>query len=155
MKTIRLIGIATAAALAVGAYVAVPGTASAAEMVRYSIVGDGIPQSLTGKAGDAAKGRKIAYNRKQGNCLACHKMPIPEQQFHGQIAPDLEGVAGRVTEAAMRLRIVNPKVINPATFMPAFYRNSGFTRVLKKFKGKSILSADQVEDLVAYMMTLK
>jgi len=155
MKLIRLVGLATAAALTVGAYIAAPGTAQAADLVNYSIIGDGIPKSLTGKPGDAAKGRKIAYNRKQGNCLACHKMPIPEQQFHGAIAPDLEGVADRISEAEMRLRIVNPKVINPATFMPAFYRNSGFTRVLKKFKGKSILSAAQVEDLVAYMMTLK
>ncbi len=155
MKVIRLIGLATATALTVGAYFAAAGSAEAADLVRYSIIGDGIPKSLTGKPGDAAKGRKIAYNRKQGNCLACHKMPIPEQQFHGEIAPDLQGVAGRVSEAEMRLRIVNPKVINPATFMPAFYRNAGFTRVLKKFKGKSILSAEQVEDLIAYMMTLK
>lgn len=155
MNKIRLVGTVAAAAFAVGAFLAVPGSASAAELVKYSIVGDGIPQSLTGKPGDAAKGRKIAFNRKQGNCLACHKMPIPEQQFHGEVAPDLAGVADRVTEAEMRLRIINPKVINPDTFMPAFYRNAGFNRVLKKFKGKSILSAEQVEDLVAYMMTLK
>jgi sulfur-oxidizing protein SoxX len=155
MKMIRLTGLATAAVLAASAYMAVPATANAAELVSFSIVGDGIPKSLTGKPGDPAKGRKIAYNRKQGNCLACHKMPIPEQQFHGEIAPGLEGVADRISEAEMRLRIVNPKVINPDTFMPAFYRNTGFTRVLKKFKGKTILSAEQVEDLVAYMMTLK
>jgi len=155
MKMTRLTGLATAAALAAGAFMVMPATADAAELVRYSIIGDGIPKSLTGKPGNVAKGRKIAYNRKQGNCLACHKMPIPEQQFHGEIAPGLEGVADRIGEAEMRLRIVNPKVINPDTFMPAFYRNSGFTRVLKKFKGKTILSAEQVEDLVAYMMTLK
>ena len=155
MKIVRLTSLTAAVALAVSVYMVVPGPVNAAELVRFSIIGDGIPNSLTGKAGDAKKGRKIAFNRKQGNCLACHKMPIPEHQFHGEIAPDLEGVAERVSEAEMRLRIVNSKVLNPDTFMPAFYRNRGFTRVLKKFQGKTILSAEQVEDLVAYMMTLK
>ncbi|MBT3307002.1 MAG: sulfur oxidation c-type cytochrome SoxX [Alphaproteobacteria bacterium] len=114
-----------------------------------------IAKSLTGKSGDAAKGRKLAINRKKGNCLACHVMPIPEQAFHGEIGPSLKGVASRLTEGQVRLRIVDPKYFNRDTIMPAFYKNTGFTRVMKKFKGKSMLSAAQIEDLVAYTMTLK
>lgn len=128
----------------------------AAEMAMYKVVkGESIPKSLTGKAGDPASGRKLAIDRKKGNCLACHKMPIPEQAFHGLVGPDLKGVAGRLSEGAIRLQIVNPKIVNPDTIMPAFYKKDGFTRVLKKFKGKTMLSAAQIEDLVAYVKTLK
>ena len=134
------------------------GTAAQAQdtLVEY-IVEDGssIAQSLTGKPGDAAAGRKAAINRKQGNCLACHVMPIPEQAFHGEIGPDLAGVADRYSEGELRLRLVDSKIIDPDSFMPAFYKNDGFHRVLKKFKGKSILSAEQVEDILAYLLTLK
>jgi sulfur-oxidizing protein SoxX len=130
--------------------------ASADELVAYKVVdGEKITDSLTGKAGDPAKGRAVAINRKLGNCLACHKMPIPEQQFHGEVGPDLAGVAGRFSEGELRLRVVDSKKLNPETIMPAFYRNSGFHRVAKKFQGKSMLSAEQVEDVVAYLMTLK
>ncbi len=130
--------------------------AGADELVAYKVVdGDKITDSLTGKAGDPAKGRAVSIDRKLGNCLACHKMPIPEQQFHGEVGPDLAGVAGRFSEGELRLRVVDSKKLNPDTIMPAFYRNSGFHRVMKKFQGKSMLSAEQVEDVVAYLMTLK
>ncbi len=130
--------------------------AQAEELVKFEIVGgDRIDQSLTGQVGDPTNGRKIAINRKLGNCLACHVLPIPEQPFHGEVGPDLSGVGGNLSEGAIRLRIVDPKVVNPDTIMPAFYRNDGFERVLKKFQGKTMLSAQQVEDIVAYVMTLK
>ena len=130
--------------------------ASAEELVAYKVVdGEQIPDSLTGNAGDPVKGRAVAINRKLGNCLACHEMPIPEQPFHGEVGPDLAGVADRYSEGELRLRVVDPKKLNPESFMPAFYRNTGFHRVMKKFQGKSILSAEQVEDVVAYLMTLK
>ncbi len=129
--------------------------AGADELVAYKVVdGEQIPVSLTGKPGDPAKGRAVAINRKLGNCLACHKMPIPEQQFHGEVGPDLAGVAGRFSEGELRLRVVDSKKLVPDTIMPAFYRNSGFHRVMKKFQGKSMLNAEQVEDMVAYLMTL-
>ncbi len=131
-------------------------SAQSAELVKYEIVGgESIPKSLTGKAGDPVAGRKAAINRKQGNCLACHVMPVPEQPFHGEIGPDLNEVGDRYSEGELRLRVVDSKVINPDTIMPAFYRNTGLHRVLKKFEGKTVLSAQQVEDVVAYMMTLK
>ena len=130
--------------------------AGAEELVKFKIVGgDKIEKSLTGAPGDAARGRKVAINRKQGNCLGCHKMPIPEQPFHGLVGPDLGEVGSTLNESELRLRIVNSKVVNPDTIMPAFYQNEGLHRVMKKFQGKTILSAQQVEDVVAYLMTLK
>ena len=150
----RFSAIAPAVALALG-LVAGSG-AGAEELVAYRIVDDArIDQSLTGTPGDAARGRAVAFNTKQGNCLACHKMPIPEQQFHGALGPDISEVGGALSEGELRLRIVNAKVLNPDTIMPAFYRNDGFQRVMKKFQGKTILSAQQVEDVVAYLLTLK
>lgn len=130
--------------------------AQAEEMVAYKVVDDiEIEASLTGKPGNPAQGRKLAIDRKLGNCLACHSLPIPEQQFHGETGPDLAGVGSRLTPGEIRLRVVNPKLVNPDTMMPAFYRVTGLNRVMKDFAGKPILTAEQVEDVVAYLMTLK
>ena len=144
-------------ALGVALGLALSTNAIAAEkmMAKFMIKDGAIAKSLTGKPGNATNGRKLAINRKKGNCLACHVMPIPEQPYHGNVGPDLNGVASRLSEGEVRLRIVNPKVFNPDTIMPAFYRKDGFVRVLKKFKGKTMLSASDVEDLIAYTMTLK
>ncbi len=143
-------------AIALLAMTAMAGSAAAVGLMSYEIVDDNsIPKSLTGAPGDPVKGREVAIDRKLGNCLACHQMPIPEQPFHGETAPDLAGVADRYSEGELRLRVVNPKVINPATMMPAFYRTEGLNRVMKKFQGKPMLTAEQVEDIVAYLMTLK
>ena len=132
------------------------GPAAAEEMVSYDVVDDfSIPVSLTGKPGDPAEGRKVAINRRLGNCLACHKMPGPEEPFHGETAPDLAGVADRYEEGELRLRVVDPKIVNPATMMPSFYRIEGLNRVMKDFQGKPMLTAQQVEDVVAYLVTLK
>jgi sulfur-oxidizing protein SoxX len=120
----------------------------------YIVVDDTIPVSLTGVPGDPVKGKKLSVNRKKGNCLACHAMPIPEQQFHGEVGPDLSGVGSRMTQAELRLRLVNSKALNPDTIMPAFHKVA-LNRVLKKFKGKTILGAQEIEDIIAYISTLK
>jgi sulfur-oxidizing protein SoxX len=126
------------------------------EVVNYEVVdGSRIPQPLTDEPGDAIRGRTVAIDRKKGNCLACHAMPVPDQAFHGEIGPPLDGVGSRFDAAELRLRIVNPKVINPDTSMPAFYRTEGLHMVMKDFEGKTILSAQEVEDVVAYLMTLQ
>lgn len=154
--TLHATKLAFAMAGAAAIALALAGPVRAEEQVAYKVMdGTSIPKSLTGKPGDPAKGRAVAINRRQGNCLACHNMPIPEQSFQGEVGPNLAGVADRYTEGELRLRVVNPKVLNPDTFMPAFYRTEGLHRVMKNFQGKTILTAEQVEDVVAYLLTLK
>ena len=135
------------------------GSAAAAQMVGPDDVtfADGaIAASLTGSAGDAANGRKVFANRKQGNCLACHaNTEMPEQTFHGEVGPSLDGVADRWEEAELRGILVNSKETFEDTIMPSFYRLKNGARTLEKFEGKTILSAEQVEDLLAYIQTLK
>jgi len=117
----------------------------------------GVEKSLTGGAGDPAAGREIFANRKQGNCLACHaNSDLSEQPFHGGIGPVLDGVAGRWSEAQLRTIIVNAKaVFTKNTVMPGFYSLEVGENVRKDLIGKTILSAQQVEDVVAYLTTLK
>ena len=111
--------------------------------------------SLTGVAGDAANGRKLFTNRKLGNCLACHvNSEITEQAFHGEVGPSLDGVADRWNEAELRGILTNSKNTFEGSIMPSFYRTSGFTRPLEKFEDKSILAAQDVEDILAYIRTL-
>ena len=121
----------------------------------YTIVGDAIPQSLTGAAGDAQRGRAIVTNRQVGLCLLCHSGPFPEQKFQGTLAPDLKGAGSRATEGQLRLRIVDASRLKPDTIMPPYYRIDGLERVAPAFKDKPILTAEQVEDVVAYLATLK
>lgn len=123
------------------------------DLVPFTVIDGKIPVPLTGTPGDAARGREIAAGR-QANCLACHHMPIPEQPFHGDLGPDLAGVADRLTEGALRLRLVDPKRIGEASVMPAFYHVHGLTRVARRYRDRPILAAQQVEDVIAYLMTL-
>ncbi len=119
------------------------------------IVGDGIPLSLTGGGGDALRGRVIVGNRQVGLCLLCHSGPFPEERFQGDLAPTLEGAGSRLTVAQMRLRLVDSGRVNPATIMPAYFKSAGLTRVAPAFSGKPMLSAEQVEDVIAYLQTLR
>ena len=115
---------------------------------------DEIPASLTGAKGDPQRGRAIVASRQVGLCLLCHSGPFPEERFQGNLAPDLRS-AGRLTEGEIRLRVVDPARANPKTIMPAYYRTEGLTRVAPSLRGKSILTAEQIEDVVAYLVTLK
>jgi sulfur-oxidizing protein SoxX len=127
-----------------------------AEALRpYVIVGDAIPESLTGQPGDPVRGKAIVASRQTGLCLLCHSAPLPEEKFQGTIGPDLKGVASRNTEGELRLRIVDPRRFNPDTIMPAYYRVDGLIRVAPAFRGKTVLTAEQIEDVVAFLMTLK
>ena len=141
---------------AVAAAVLLAGSAYAGDLVKYKVVEYGIPKSLTGKAGDPEAGEKAFVNRKLGNCLACHQVTkLSAHPFHGEIGPSLDGVAERYEEPHLRLQVVNAKEINPDTIMPGFYRTEGLHLVSDKFKGKPILTAQEVEDVVAYLKTLK
>ncbi|MBU8873872.1 sulfur oxidation c-type cytochrome SoxX [Reyranella sp. MMS21-HV4-11] len=128
---------------------------AAAQPVTPQIVDDAIPASLTGRPGDAARGRAIVANRSTGLCLLCHSGPIAEERFQGDIAPSLAGAGSRWSEGQLRLRIVDGARLNADTIMPAYYRTDGLQRVARNFEGKTILSAGQVEDVVAYLVTLK
>jgi sulfur-oxidizing protein SoxX len=124
-------------------------------LAHFKIEDGAVAQSLTGKPGDPARGRKIAADRGLGNCLSCHALPIPDQADYGNIGPELNGVGARLTEGQLRLRIIDAKRINPATSMPAFYRVDGLIQIAKTVEGKPILTAEQVEDVVAYLASLK
>jgi len=115
-----------------------------------------IKSPLGGLTGNAQRGRNIVRRKDKGNCLACHAMPIPDELFHGTVAPPLTGVATRMNEGQIRLRVVDETRIIPGTIMPGFYKNpKELNRVADEYWGKTVLTAQEVEDVVAYLMTLK
>jgi len=128
--------------------------AHADELRPYTIVGDAIPQSLTGAHGDPARGRAIVIAR-QNTCLLCHSGPFPEEKFQGNLSPDLTGTGSRWSEGELRLRLVDAAKLNAATIMPSYYRVEGLTRVAAPWRGKPILTAGEIEDVVAFLMTLR
>ena len=134
---------------------ALVGYPAAAQQVTPQINGDSSPRSLTGQPGDATRGRVIVANRSVGLCLLCHSGPIAEERFQGDLAPSFAGAGSRWSEGQLRLRIVDGSRLNADTIMPAYYRTQGLQRVARSFEGKTILSAAQVEDVVAYLVTLK
>jgi sulfur-oxidizing protein SoxX len=113
----------------------------------------GIPEPLTPVPGDPARGRSVAVNRDAGACTLCHA--LPGERIFGNIAPTLAGVGARLSPAQLRLRVADSTRIDPQTPMPAYYRTEGLTQVAAAYRGKTILSAQQVEDVVAYLATLK
>jgi sulfur-oxidizing protein SoxX len=121
----------------------------------FVVVGDAIPQPLTETKGDPARGRAIVTQRQTGLCLLCHSGPFPEERFQGTIAPDLAGAGARWSEGQLRLRLVDSSRINPATIMPPYYRIEGLTRVGRAWRGKPVLTAEQIEDVVAFLITLR
>ena len=128
--------------------------AGEAGLVPYTVVGDAIPASLTGTAGDPARGRAIVGNRQLGLCLLCHSGPFPEDRLQGTLAPSLTGVGSRLSAGQLRLRIVDASRLNPDTIMPPYYRTRDLIRVAPSYAGKPILGAEEVEDVVAFLATL-
>ncbi|WP_271530265.1 MULTISPECIES: sulfur oxidation c-type cytochrome SoxX [unclassified Bradyrhizobium] len=124
------------------------------ELVPYTIVNDGIPASLTGSPGDAARGRALVLARTT-TCILCHSGPFPETRFQGDLAPDLTGAGNRWSVNQLRLRLVDASRFNPQTIMPSYYRAGGLVRVGRNFAGKPILSAAEIEDIVAFLATLR
>ncbi|WP_371876374.1 sulfur oxidation c-type cytochrome SoxX [Pseudoduganella chitinolytica] len=117
---------------------------------------DSLPNPLPNTTpGDPTRGRAIVANRQLGTCLLCHTAPIPQEPFQGNLAPNLAGTGSRWTVPQLRLRIVDPARINPGTIMPAYHRTTGLARVPPAQQGKPLLSAQQVEDVVAYLATLR
>ncbi len=120
-----------------------------------TVVGDGIPEALEGRVGDATRGRAIVASRQQGLCLLCHSGPFPEERFQGQLAPDLAGAGSRWSVAQLRLRLVDSRRLNPDSIMPAYHRTQGLTRVARAWEGRPLLDAQQIEDVVAWLATLR
>lgn len=122
-----------------------------------------VAQSLTGTPGDPAAGREVIGDKSVGNCVSCHEIAaMADVPFQGNIGPALDGAGDRWTDAELRGIVVNAKKMFPESMMPSFYRVDGFTRPGKEFTGKAaddtfgpLLSAQQVEDVVAYLATLK
>ena len=129
--------------------------ARAETLQAFAVAGDAIPQPLTGQRGNPQRGREVVVSRLLGNCLLCHSIPIPEERFQGNIGPSLSGVAGRLSEGQIRLRIVDESRLNPATVMPPYFRVEGLHRVMPAYSGKPVLTAEQVEDAVAFVLTLR
>jgi L-cysteine S-thiosulfotransferase len=129
-------------------------TAAQAEPA-YEVVGDGIPQPLSATPGDAMRGRAIVASRQTGLCLLCHSAPIAEERFQGNLATDLAGAGARWSEAQLRLRIVDGRRLNAQSPMPAYHRVDGLQRVGEMWQGKPVLSAQQIEDVVAYLRGLR
>lgn len=149
------VGLLVIAASAAFGQEAPPGLAPFAVVAQHGVAT--IPQGLTATPGDPKEGERVAVDRRLGNCLACHEITaLRDEPFHGEVGPSLDGIAARWDLAALRMIIVNPKtVFGGDTVMPAFYRIDGLNRVRPEFIGKPILSAQQVEDVVAYLATLK
>ncbi len=135
------------------------GTVTASEIAPddVKIVDGAVEQPLTDSPGDPERGLVSFTGRKAGNCLACHYVESlqDDYQFHGEVGTPLDGIADAYTAAEFRAKLINPKTELPDTIMPAFYRTSGFNRAAGKFDGKTILTAQEIEDVIAYLMTLK
>lgn len=147
LAALHLAGLAVAGLCGAG-----PVRAQPLEEVR--VVDDTVPEPLAGLIGDADRGRRIVLDRASGNCLICHTVPEPQERFMGDIGPGLDGVASRLDAGQLRLRVVDAARLNPATVMPPYHRTAGLTRVGPPWRDKPVLSAQQIEDVVAYLATL-
>ncbi len=129
---------------------------NAAEYVPWSQQNYAIESPLAGLTGDPARGRLLVAQKSKGNCLACHRMPIKDTEFHGTLGPELTGVGKRLNAAQLRLRIADEKQINPFTIMPAYHIDpKRLNRLLDQYRDQTILSAQEVEDIIAYLVSLK
>lgn len=124
----------------------------------YAVVGDAIENSLTGQPGDASRGAELIQQRHKSLCVLCHSGPFPDPHLQGTLAPDLSGIGERLSAGQLRLRIVDMKRLNPDSIMPAYYgivANSSETRVAEGWRDQPVLTAAEIEDLVAYLQTLR
>lgn len=121
----------------------------------YRVIDDGIPAALTQQTGDATRGGEIAVSRQAGMCVLCHQVPTAVDRFQGDIATSLAGAGSRWTVPQLRLRIVDSRRVNVESVMPAYYKLQGLTRVGESWRDKPILDAQQVEDVVAWLASLK
>lgn len=117
--------------------------------------GDAIPNSLSGKPGDPIKGRTLVTSRQTGLCILCHTGPFPEERFQGNLAPELKLSVTNLSAAQLRARLVDPSKTSANTIMPSYFRIDHLQRVAPQFAGKTVLSAQEIEDVIAYLLTIK
>jgi len=143
------------ATAALGSPTGVAAQSGADSIARYAVIGDSIPVPLAEPAGDSDRGRRIVVDRQLGLCLLCHSGPFAEARSQGNLATDLSGAGSRWSEGQLRLRLVDPQRIDPQSIMPAYHRVEGLTRVGSAWQGKPVLTAHQIEDVVAFLRTLR
>ena len=119
-----------------------------------SAKGLAVSESLTGATGDPVRGRAIVASRQTGLCLLCHSGPFPEERFQGNLAPDLSISVANLSVPELRARIMDASRFNPNTIMPSYYRDDHLYRVAAKFKGQTILNAQEIEDVVAFLANM-
>jgi L-cysteine S-thiosulfotransferase len=129
--------------------------AAAAATPPVEIVGDSIPKPLSSAPGDPARCRAIVVDRSRGLCLLCHSGPFSEERFQGNLAPDLSGAGARWSEGQLRLRMVDSSRLNPDTVMPAYYRTDHLKQVARPWNGKTVLTAQEIEDVISFLKTLQ
>jgi sulfur-oxidizing protein SoxX len=141
-----------AAALTLALLAAMP---AAGRVAGFVVTGDAIEAPLDGLAGDAARGALVVRNRETANCLICHAIPDPRERFMGEVGPPLAGVGSRLSPGQIRLRLVDPTRLNPEAVMPAYHRVEGLVNVEARYRGQPVLTAQEIEDVVAYLTGLK
>lgn len=125
------------------------------ELVSYEIVGDAVPKALGGFVGDPQRGKVIVLDRRRGNCLICHAFPVENEPFQGDLGPQLRDVGNRLSDGQIRLRLIDPLRFNPKSLMPAYYKVDGLREVAPEYQGKPALDAQGIEDVTAYLVSLK
>lgn len=121
----------------------------------FTVTGDAIEAPLEGRSGDTARGEAVVKNRETANCLICHAIPDATERFMGEVGPPLAGVGSRLTPGQVRLRLVDPTLLNPDAVMPAYHRVAGLVNVDARWRGLPVLTAQEIEDVVAYLATLR
>ncbi len=149
MHTLLLV-VAASAWPAPGATINAPGA-----IAPLQVVADGVQTPLEGATGDAARGRALIVARSPANCVLCHAVPDAMVLFSGDLGPSLAGAGARFSAAQLRLRVANSQRLNPATIMPSYYRVDGLVNVAAPYRNKPVLSAREVEDIIAYLSTLQ
>lgn len=149
MRLERVFAIALWALASAGAQ-----AASGSELLHYTVRGDAVPEPLGGLAGDPGRGMEIVLDRRRGNCLICHSVPVAGEPFQGELGPPLAGVGSRLDEGQIRLRLIDQSLIAPQTVMPPYYRVEGLRDVAPEYRGRPALGAQEIEDVIAYLETL-
>jgi sulfur-oxidizing protein SoxX len=129
--------------------------AAEAALLPFQRAGDTVPEALGALKGDVERGEEIVRDRRGGNCLICHRLPLKDEPFQGEIGPDLTGIGARLSTGQIRLRLIDESLINPQTLMPPYYRAANLNNVDPDYAGRPGLTAQQLEDVTAYLASQK